>query len=94
MNPVEMNASYLEHAHSEQNHAETLRPMMFEQIVQFMRDQFAQAGLDEPLYGFGIMASIYEEELWINRTTKRSYADHTTLAARIEEAARARVERK
>ncbi len=94
MNPVEMSSSYLEHAHSEANHAETLRPMMFEQIVKFIRSQFAQAGLDEPLYGFGMMASIYEEELWESRTTKRSYADHTTLAARIEEVARARVERK
>ena len=91
MNPVEMNASYLAYALSEQNHAETLRPMIFEKIHQFMRDQFAQAGLDEPLYGFEMMASIYEEHLWENRTTKRSYADHTTLAARIEEAARQRM---
>ncbi len=92
-----MNISYLAYAHSEEtydNSNDTLRVRMFEKIMQFIREKFARAGLDEPLYGFGMMASIYEEELWESRTTKRSYADHTTLAARIEEVARARVERK
>lgn len=69
-----------------QNNA-LLRATMFQKIQQFLRKQYSLAGLPTPLYGFETMAAIYEEHLWNSRETTISYADDTTLAARMREAA-------
>jgi hypothetical protein len=63
------------------------RTRMLSLIQNFIQERYTLAGLANPLYGFETMAMIYEEHLWENRITIETYADKTTLATRIEDAA-------